>query len=198
MSKITHDYITEMGETGAGIRNTSEIDMSVSNALTNKWGTLFQTPTVTRVFQTTTTTPDPRPASPSTAGALFLAHVSRTSPRSRSSPLPTNDLSLSGDDSSGKTPFRICSPPSAHAESEPIDLDDEQTAASDTKPVKTRPPKPSTSKPAAAPTVSSRPTKKSKLAEFSEIAKSEEKSRHKELDLAALKTRQLMKTTEVR
>ncbi|KAJ7738898.1 hypothetical protein B0H14DRAFT_2407811, partial [Mycena olivaceomarginata] len=39
MALITRGYITEMGETGTGIENTSQIDMSVSNSFTNKRGT---------------------------------------------------------------------------------------------------------------------------------------------------------------
>ncbi|KAJ7132027.1 hypothetical protein C8R44DRAFT_871028 [Mycena epipterygia] len=57
--------------------------------------------------------------------------------------------------------------------------------------------KPSKSTPtAAAPAV--KVTKKSKLAEFSEIAKSEERTRQKELELTALRTRQAIKATEVK
>lgn len=39
MAKITRDYDTEMGQTGAGIQNASEIDMSIENSFTTKWGT---------------------------------------------------------------------------------------------------------------------------------------------------------------
>jgi hypothetical protein len=38
MSKTARKYITEMGETGAGIDNAAQIDMNVSNTFTNKWG----------------------------------------------------------------------------------------------------------------------------------------------------------------
>ncbi|KAJ7603361.1 hypothetical protein FB45DRAFT_1090526 [Roridomyces roridus] len=37
MAKTTKRFMNEMGETGAGIRAAADIDMSVSNALTNKW-----------------------------------------------------------------------------------------------------------------------------------------------------------------
>ncbi|KAJ7916580.1 hypothetical protein B0H13DRAFT_2448116 [Mycena leptocephala] len=59
--------------------------------------------------------------------------------------------------------------------------------------------KPSTSKPAApVPAPAPKPAKKTKLAEFSDIAKNEEKTRQKELELAQLRTHQQMKTTEVK
>lgn len=38
MSKTTRKYIEEMGETGAGIRSADDIDMTVQNEFTNKWG----------------------------------------------------------------------------------------------------------------------------------------------------------------
>ncbi|KAJ7192712.1 hypothetical protein GGX14DRAFT_406094 [Mycena pura] len=37
MGKITRALISEMGETGAGIRHANEIDMNLNNVLTNKW-----------------------------------------------------------------------------------------------------------------------------------------------------------------
>ncbi|KAJ7445024.1 hypothetical protein B0H11DRAFT_2341698 [Mycena galericulata] len=59
--------------------------------------------------------------------------------------------------------------------------------------------KPSTSKPApAAPAAAPKPSKKTKMAEFSDIAKTEEQTRQKELELAALRTRQQIKVTEVK
>ena len=42
MAKIAAEYKKEMGETGAGITNKDEIDMSVDNVFTNKWGTSTQ------------------------------------------------------------------------------------------------------------------------------------------------------------
>jgi hypothetical protein len=57
--------------------------------------------------------------------------------------------------------------------------------------------KPSKSTPAAAAPAVKAP-KKSKLAEFSDIAKSEERTRQKELELTALRTRQAIKATEVK
>jgi hypothetical protein len=71
------------------------------------------------------------------------------------------------------------------------------------KTTKTRPrnsAKPATSKPAAPESLAAapKPTKKTKLAEFSDIAKNEEKTRQKELELAQLRTRQQIKALEVK
>lgn len=61
------------------------------------------------------------------------------------------------------------------------------------------PAKPSTSKPAApTPSVAPKASKKTKLAEFSEIAKNEEQTCQKEIELATLRTRQQMKALEVK
>ncbi|KAJ6552893.1 hypothetical protein B0H19DRAFT_1155192 [Mycena capillaripes] len=62
------------------------------------------------------------------------------------------------------------------------------------------PPKPGNSKPAGpAPTAAtSKPAKKTKLAEFSDIAKLEEKTRQREIELAQLRTRQAMSTMDVK
>jgi hypothetical protein len=59
--------------------------------------------------------------------------------------------------------------------------------------------KPGTSKPAVpAPAAAPKLTKRTKVAEFAEIAKEDERTRQKELDLATLRTRQQMKATESR
>ncbi|KAJ6605988.1 hypothetical protein B0H10DRAFT_1956975 [Mycena sp. CBHHK59/15] len=57
----------------------------------------------------------------------------------------------------------------------------------------------STSTPAATPaSFAPKPAKKSKIAQFSEIAKNEEKMRQKEIDLASLRTRQAIETTAIK
>jgi hypothetical protein len=38
MTETTNKYTNEMGETGAGITREDQIDMTVTNALTTKWG----------------------------------------------------------------------------------------------------------------------------------------------------------------
>ncbi|KAJ7434202.1 hypothetical protein B0H11DRAFT_1664722, partial [Mycena galericulata] len=37
MAKLTRVYMTEMGETGAGIRSAAEIDTNVTNSFTTRW-----------------------------------------------------------------------------------------------------------------------------------------------------------------
>ncbi|KAJ7036773.1 hypothetical protein C8F04DRAFT_1181116 [Mycena alexandri] len=69
----------------------------------------------------------------------------------------------------------------------------------DEKALRGRKPKPSTSIPAPpAPAVAPKPSKKTKIAEFSEIAKTEEKTRQKELELATLRTRQQITVTQTK
>ena len=38
MATITREYIEQMGQTGEGISQEDEIDMSLKNEFTNKWG----------------------------------------------------------------------------------------------------------------------------------------------------------------
>ncbi|KAJ6479784.1 hypothetical protein C8R45DRAFT_1216264 [Mycena sanguinolenta] len=236
MTKTTRKYITEMGETGAGIQSASEIDTSVSNAFTNKWAEISQDyPWFFDMRNLIAQRPNLVPTgvghgstavdlgiiipTPATTSATATGEAAREddadidddrssilldgwdmSPSPRQSPEPDSETSKhkrsfseidelvgSGDDYE----------PSTHPDSEPID--EEETPAventkEDTKPAKTRPAKPSTSAPAA----SLRPAKKTKLADFNEIAKVEEKSRAKELEVAALRTRHMMKATEVK
>jgi hypothetical protein len=79
------------------------------------------------------------------------------------------------------------------------DVDDEDISEKGKKPKRThRPAKPSTSIPAPPPIVAPKPVKKSKLAEFGDIAKQEELSHQKELELATLRTQQAIKATEIR
>ncbi len=42
MQKITKRYNDEMGETGAGLKDASEINTGEKNAFTTKWGTYLQ------------------------------------------------------------------------------------------------------------------------------------------------------------
>ncbi|KAJ7848144.1 hypothetical protein B0H14DRAFT_2583164 [Mycena olivaceomarginata] len=79
--------------------------------------------------------------------------------------------------------------------------DDEETEVLQEKPKKVpsrkNPPKANKSDPATA-VAFPKPAKKTKLAEFGEIAKIEEKTQQKELELAAMRTRQVMKVVEVK
>ncbi|KAF7351922.1 hypothetical protein MVEN_01154000 [Mycena venus] len=103
--------------------------------------------------------------------------------------------------------------PSSHPASESVpvvvsddedeDDDDEaeapKTKGKTAKAHRKKPAKPATSKPAApAAAAAPKPSKKTKIAEFAEIAKEDERTRQKELELATLRTRQQMKATEVK
>ncbi|KAJ7744853.1 hypothetical protein B0H16DRAFT_1889520 [Mycena metata] len=91
--------------------------------------------------------------------------------------------------------------PSSPSPSEPItegEGDDEEVVPTKPK-TKKRTAKPATSKRATpAPAPAAKATKKTKLAEFSEIAKTEEKTRQKEIELAILRTRREIAATEVK
>lgn len=63
---------------------------------------------------------------------------------------------------------------------------------------KKNPAKPSASTPAAPAPVAARPSKKTKLAEFSEIVKNEEVTWQKEIGLATIRARQALKVVEVK
>ncbi|KAJ7790658.1 hypothetical protein B0H14DRAFT_3568945 [Mycena olivaceomarginata] len=243
MSRTTRDYITEMGETGAGIDNAAQIDMTVSNAFTNKWAEICeecpwffdmrnliaQRPNLvpTGVGNSTTSVSNGVIIPLTQWGALIgdddtgniddaasqasvpIDGWSR-SPSPRQSPDPEGmsvgqkqSLTEVEDDTGSGDNYE----PSSATASEPVPVDVEANTAhtagagpvAAAKRAKKRATKAATSAPAdPAPTVAPKPSKKSKLIEFSEIAKSEEKSRQKELDLAGLRMRQTMKTTEAK
>ncbi|KAJ7939056.1 hypothetical protein B0H13DRAFT_2301266 [Mycena leptocephala] len=115
-----------------------------------------------------------------------------------------NAAAGSGDDYLPSSPTPSESAPavaSDDAEDDDARVDEPKVKAK-AKATKTQPnnsAKPGTSKPAApVPAPAPKPAKKTKLAEFSDIAKNEEKTRQKELELAQLRTHQQMKTTEVK
>ncbi|KAJ7182291.1 hypothetical protein C8R43DRAFT_1115935 [Mycena crocata] len=236
MARTTQKYTQEMGETGAGIDNADEIDMSVSNPFTNKWakisdacpwyfdmrnliaqrpnlvptglgdsGTEVDISVIMSGVSTTTATDDaPREEEEDDeddAGTPISNWNPDDSPRASSEPTRKRSFSEiddeiargSGDDYNPSSPPR----------SEPMldktaDVDENPEDKKKTHQRK-NPPKPNTSTPALpTSTTTSKPSKKTKLAEFSELAKQEEKSRHKELELAALRTRHAIKSTEVK
>ncbi|KAF7333257.1 hypothetical protein MSAN_02427800 [Mycena sanguinolenta] len=221
MTKTTRKYITEMGETGAGIQSASEIDTSVSNAFTNKWAEISQDcPWFFDMRNLIAQRPNLVPTGVGHGGTAVDLDIIIPTPATTSATVtgetPLENDADAGDDRSSillegwdMSPSPRQSPepepepeketsthktPSTHPDSEPVD-DEETHAVEDTKPAKSRPAKPSTSTPAAT---SSKPTKRTKLADFHKITKAEEKSRAKELEIAALRTRHMMKTTEVK
>ncbi|KAJ7791375.1 hypothetical protein B0H13DRAFT_2173092 [Mycena leptocephala] len=102
--------------------------------------------------------------------------------------------SPSGDDSSPNTDL--------DAKDEDADVDEAKSVPKGKGVVKPRktPANPGRTKPAPAVTPAAAPkaSKKGKLTEFAEIAKTEEVTRQKELDLAAMRVRQSMKALEVK
>ncbi|KAJ7775303.1 hypothetical protein B0H16DRAFT_1756520 [Mycena metata] len=101
------------------------------------------------------------------------------------------------------------SPVASESAGAPMPVDDEEEDVEDAPKQKSKTPKaeetrrktnakPSTSTPALPIPTAVKPSKKTKITEFSELAKNEEKTRQKELELAALRTRQQMKATEVK
>ncbi|KAK6969232.1 hypothetical protein R3P38DRAFT_3337144 [Favolaschia claudopus] len=109
------------------------------------------------------------------------------------------DATGSGDDYEPSSDVESESAPPNVDKDDVGDADDDGEREEKPKPRRKNPPKPATSTPAvSAPSDAPKPTKKTKLAEFAEIAKEDERTRQKELELAALRTRQEMKSTEVK
>jgi hypothetical protein len=272
MAKIAREYNTEMGETGAGIENAADIDMSVTNAFTTKWGTfcasihhtcqlisvqnpaeisakcpwyfdmrnlIGQRPNLVPTgvgHSGTAVAPGVIIPGPASAGDTVEAttgeedqlqddHVTPSTPEEWEltpplSPDPRTykrnfdnafadeeQLTGSGDEYHLSSPVASESAPPDHEEEEgeqreeQDDEDGEVETHEGKKQKKQRkqPAKPSTSTPAVStPAVAPKAAKKTKIAEFSEIAKSKERTRQKEIELATLRTCQQMKAVEVK
>ncbi|KAJ7872533.1 hypothetical protein B0H14DRAFT_3438924 [Mycena olivaceomarginata] len=215
MAQITRAYITEMGETGAGIQNAAEIDTTQSNAFTNKWGTYLsftsKSPCTALMRNLIAERPNLIPT------GLGYSTVDNEGPDNDEDELTSQaSVPLEGWDKS-PSPRQSPNPegssddyePSSPVASELEPVDNGKMAINETKPArkehkaetkpKAHPAKPRTSKPVVSvPAAALKPSKKTKLAEFSEIVKTEEKTRQKELDLAVLRTCQSIVATEVR
>ncbi|KAF8197818.1 hypothetical protein K438DRAFT_2016517 [Mycena galopus ATCC 62051] len=260
MAKLTRGFNKEMGETGAGIRNASEINTDVTNKLTTKWAEIGkkcpwyfemreligQRPNVVFTGLGHSGTP--------IAGGVILPeeepvdvdeHDELDSTRS-GSPIPEgweptpepesrkrtfHDMddegagAGSGDDYDPASELILASTPipfdASEGEGGEGDGDDDggsgeggqaisdveepqvdiakPKAKTGAKIDRKNPAKPAMSKPAAAaPAAAPKPAKKPKIAEFADIMKNEEQTRQKELDLAALRARVQLKTTEVK
>ncbi|KAJ7107037.1 hypothetical protein C8R44DRAFT_885708 [Mycena epipterygia] len=249
MAKIARAFNNEMGQTGAGIDNATQIDMSVTNSFTTKWAEISEScPWYFDMRNLIAQHPNLVPTGVGHSSMGFAADVIVPGPTpaddNEIAPEGQNDLDTSSpapfpgwDATPGHTPEpeahkRSFSEmddaagsgddyqPSTHIPSEldPLDGDDDEAGSGDRKvddeeeetgagKVKAKKnethhknaAKPSTSTPTAALTSSaSKPSKKTKIAEFSEIAKGEEKTRQKELDLATLRTRHAITSTEVK
>ncbi|KAJ7154919.1 hypothetical protein C8R43DRAFT_1126303 [Mycena crocata] len=106
------------------------------------------------------------------------------------------EIAASGDDYKPSSPVPSESAPDVDDGGESEDGKGKGKEKTQQKP---NPAKPSTSTPAALPSAAAlKPSKKTKVAEFAELAKNEEKTRQKELEFAALRTCQAIKSTEVK
>ncbi|KAJ7713777.1 hypothetical protein B0H14DRAFT_3635757 [Mycena olivaceomarginata] len=216
MAMIAREYNKEMGETGAGICDAASIDMSKNNTFTTKWAEVSaKCPWYFEMRDLIGQRPNLVPtglghsASAVTNGVLIPANPLSGDELEEEEEEDNND----GNTSSVRPNDTIHSPRSTP---EPItgkrtffEIDDiaksdfDDDAAGHWTPIgsgdnyQTSSPVPSESGlPVLLPP--SKPTKKTKLAEFSEIALREEKTRHKELDLAAYRVRQQIRTTEAK
>ncbi|KAJ7451322.1 hypothetical protein FB451DRAFT_1409829 [Mycena latifolia] len=219
MAKITRAFDNEMGETGAGIKNASEIDMSVENSFTTKWaeildscpwyfdmrGLIAQRPNLVPTgvghsstgFKADVIIQGPAPSDydePAAKEELEDDNTPRTPIDWEQTPEPAErrmhkrtfseineeegEAAVSGDDYEPSSPVL--------SETEVLVPDEVESGGGlkvkGNEAHRKRPAKPSTSKPAAlAPTAAPKPSKKTKLAEFSEIAKSEEMTWQQEI-----------------
>ncbi|KAJ7775672.1 hypothetical protein DFH07DRAFT_952065 [Mycena maculata] len=243
MAKITHGFNTEMGQTGAGIQHSSEIDMSITNQFTTKWAEISAgCPWFFDMRNLIAQRPNLVPAGLRHSSTGFDAGVvmpglaavdddgvedaeeeadeddTSSIPFSRWGwePTPEPDAGRLGKRSfseingeGGEDGLAGSSDdynPSSPVISESALLDDlaepdnlEKVKAKGQEMHRKNTAKPSTSTPTVTPAPSApKPAKKSKIAEFSEIAKNEEKTRQKEIELASLRTRQAIETTAVK
>ncbi|KAJ6615359.1 hypothetical protein B0H10DRAFT_2220394 [Mycena sp. CBHHK59/15] len=236
MAKITRAFDKEMGQTGAGIVNAAEIDMSVTNSFTTKWAEISDScPWFFDMWNLIAQRPNLVPTGLGHSSTGINAGVIMPGPTAAEGD-ETGQGGEQDDEGTSSTPFKDwertpchtpepemhkCSfseiddeaaagsgndyEPSSPITSEMGLLDDEaetgeaKIKAKDKETDRRNPAKPSTSTPAApVPAVTPKASKKTKIAEFSEIAKDEEKTRQKELELATLWTRQAIKATEVK
>ncbi|KAJ7728689.1 hypothetical protein DFH07DRAFT_998729 [Mycena maculata] len=237
MAKIARAFDDEMGQTGAGIHNSAEIDMSVTNSFTTKWAEISAScPWYFDMRNLIAQRPNLVPTGLGHSGTGVNADViipaatavddDETAPEEGDdtgsiSSVPYDDWEATPEPDSRKRTFSEINSsedvdvagsgddyhPSSPTPSESgavVQDEEAEEAEATVKPKgkethRKNAAKPSMSNPAApASAAAPKPSKKTKIAEFSEIAKSEEKTRQKELELAALRTRQQIRATEVK
>ncbi|KAJ7028802.1 hypothetical protein C8F04DRAFT_1265556 [Mycena alexandri] len=244
MAKITRDYNMEMGQTGAGIENAADIDMSTTNAFTTKWGKSVIEATCPWYFDMCNLIGQRPNLVP-----MGLRHSNTVVAPGVIIPTPTvvdnvvdkaamQEDELHDDASISSVPFDwgdvtpVHSPDPTHtnagseddchptspvpSESAPLPINDDQEGEEGEEGggrgaqhrgdgggqmQRDDPPQDTcqTSKPAApTPSVAPKASKKTKIAEFSEIAKNEEQIHWKEIELPTLRMCQQMKALEVK
>ncbi|KAJ6611009.1 hypothetical protein B0H10DRAFT_2437733 [Mycena sp. CBHHK59/15] len=226
MAKISRKHDAAMGETGAGIDNVAQIDRSVTTAFTTKWDEIeADCPWYFEMRNLISERPNlvltglgdstmPIDMSVIMAGPAAIVEEEEEEEGEKDNDLisgwnksPTPEprkrkysFSELGEEAGVGSDYKTSSPvPSKPMDDDEPNVDDEDLSGKGKKPKKThRPAKPSTSTPAPPPIVAPKPVKKSKLAEFGDIAKQEELSHQKALELASLQTQQAIKATEIR
>ncbi|KAJ7733589.1 hypothetical protein DFH07DRAFT_780603 [Mycena maculata] len=225
MAKITHGFDTEMGQMSAGIQHSSEIDMSVTNQFTTKWAEIsavcpwffdistgFDTgvvmPGLAAVDDDGDEDAEEEADEDNTSSIPFSRWGWEHTPEPDTGHLGKRSFSEidgeGGED--GLAGSSDAYNPSSPVISELALLDDlaepdnlEKVKAKGQETHRKNTAKPSTSAPTVTPAPSApKPAKKSKIAEFSEIVKNEEKTRQKEIELASLRTHQAIETTAVK
>ncbi|KAJ7835272.1 hypothetical protein B0H14DRAFT_3871181 [Mycena olivaceomarginata] len=237
MARITRKYITEMGETGAGITCAADIDTSVTNSFTTKWQEISascpwffemreligQRPNLIPVglgnseseFDVDVLNPAPPAHDHSSDAGNSLEHTLEDEASVQQDRDPTsadddvhsameydhdthNQVAATSDDSyhpssPTTTSFALLSDSEDEEDVKPSKkgkavVKSRKTAAASSR---------STPAP-SAPAVAPKALKKGKLAEFAEVARAEEVTRQKEIDLASIRARQSLKEMELR
>ncbi|KAJ7759920.1 hypothetical protein B0H16DRAFT_1456634 [Mycena metata] len=238
MSKMTRGYITDMGQTGAGIERAADIDMTKKNSFTTKWEEISAScPWFFDMRDLIAQRPNLVPVGLGHSATGFDQDVMQPAPRSNAatsedpnitSDIDTNDRADENEQDEEHSIFQIRSSPSpSHLSIDGSDFGGEQLPASnvaleddpmsdnvdellteedepavkkkkpvakkiDKGPKKSANPGASISRhaPVAASTLTSssaqKSSKKSKLIEFADIARSEELTRHQEIELATI------------
>ncbi|KAJ7081709.1 hypothetical protein C8R44DRAFT_894942 [Mycena epipterygia] len=201
MAKTTHDYDAKMGQTGAGIENAAQIDMSATNSFTTKWVEISAScPWFFDMRTLIAQRPNLVPTGLGHSSTGVVAgggggggggggkgedgissipisdwdetprHIPEPDSRKRSFSELDEELAVgSGDNYIPSSPVPSETAVELIDETEPKEV---RVKAKGKEMQRKNPEKPNTSTPAApAPTVAPKASKKTKLAEFSEIAK---------------------------
>ncbi|KAJ6476143.1 hypothetical protein C8R45DRAFT_1216876 [Mycena sanguinolenta] len=213
MAKMTRGYINLMGETGAGLTSAADIDMSVTNKEISE-----ACPWFFEMRELIGQRPNLVPVGLGNSETGFDMDVLSTAPTANdhasdagnnweytlgtpdeSSTQQDGDLLVSGDDDMHST--------------KDFNEDSHQQGTDDSKPATAKKGKPAvkTTKRASAPGTSTLPSstsavaaappkasKKSKLAELADVAREEEVTRQKEIDLATIRAKQSLKELELK
>ncbi|KAJ7034196.1 hypothetical protein C8F04DRAFT_1183482 [Mycena alexandri] len=226
MSRLTRDYVTEMGQTGAGIKRAADINITKINSFTTKWEEISAScPWFFDMRELIAQRPNLVPVGLGHSATGFDQDVMQLAPRSDAatseapdvtSDIVTNDKADQNEQDEDHTKFPASI---AAANDDPKSDVDELSTEEDeptvnlkklvakkvqNAPKKSANPGASISRhaPVTAPTPASssvqKLSKKTKLVEFADIAKNEELTRRQEIELATIRARQSLKALEVK